>query len=911
MASRSFFKIACGISVVALAGVSLLWAGQKLAGPTRPIGLLAQAGAAAGSSADVTRATLDNGMRVIIIQDPLAPVGTVEENYVAGADETPAGFPGTAHAQEHMAFRGCSTLTADQISTMFAQLGGLNNADTQQDITQYFETVPAADLDIALRTDADCMQDIQDSQSEWDQERGAIEQEVARDLSNPTYKFFTRLAEDMFSGTPYSHDALGTKESFDKTTGAMLKEFQKEWYAPNNAVLVIVGDVQPAEVLAKVREYYGKIPRKTLPARPAIDLNALKSETFTLDSNLPYLLDFIAYRLPGTDSPDFPAVHILADVLGSQRGNLYALVPQGKALETEFGLAESYRKSSAAYTVAVLPADGDPAPVTAEMRKIMADYAANGVPADLVEAAKRREIAEDEFRRNSIPGMAEVWSDAVANEGKNSPDEDVDDMRKVTLTDVNRAAKKYLVDDQSITAILKPVPSGAPVAGQGFGGSEQLTSAPTKRVELPTWAASELLALKVPAPSPAPSDMMLPNGVRLIVRSVKISPTVTVVGRVRSDDKLETPEGKDGTSDILDDLFSYGSKNLDRLAFQKALDDIAAQESAGFSFHLSVLKQDFSRGVQLLADNELNPALPDEAFGVIKQQTAQYVGGQMKSPGYRAGRAMDMGLFPADDPVLRETTPQTVSAVTLDDVKQYYAKALRPDLTTIVVIGDVTPEEGRAVIEKWFGSWKAAGEKPVVDLPAVPSNRATAAVVPDPSQLSDTVDLSETIEMNRFDPDYYPLQLGNHVLGGGFYATRLYHDLRQTSGYVYNVDVGLSAQKTRASYTVTYACDPKNVSKARELVQRDLLAMQQENVTPGELQLAKALLLRQIPLSESSEDSVAGGLLGRAGIGLPLDEPLHAAKLYFAITADEVRTAFAKRVRPDAFVQIVRGPAPQ
>jgi zinc protease len=199
----------------------------------------------------------------------------------------------------------------------------------------------------------------------------------------------------------------------------------------------------------------------------------------------------------------------------------------------------------------------------------------------------------------------------------------------------------------------------------------------------------------------------------------------------------------------------------------------------------------------------------------------------------------------------------------------------------------------------------------VVDLPAVPSNRATAAVVPDPSQLSDTVDLSETIEMNRFDPDYYPLQLGNHVLGGGFYATRLYHDLRQTSGYVYSVDVGLSAQKTRASYTVTYACDPKNVSKARELVQRDLISMQQENVTSGELQLAKALLLRQIPLAESSEDSVAGGLLGRAAIGLPLDEPLHAAKLYFSMTADQVRAAFAKRVRPDAFVQIVRGPAPE
>src|SRR6202166_3276990 len=122
---------------------------------------------------NVSRATLDNGLRVVVVRDALAPVVTVEENYLVGGDETPAGFPGMAHAQEHMAFRGCSELTADQISAIFAQLGGSGNADTQQNITQFFETVPAADLAIALRADADCMQDIQDSQTEWAQEKGA------------------------------------------------------------------------------------------------------------------------------------------------------------------------------------------------------------------------------------------------------------------------------------------------------------------------------------------------------------------------------------------------------------------------------------------------------------------------------------------------------------------------------------------------------------------------------------------------------------------------------------------------------------------------------------------------------------------------------------------------------------------
>src|SRR5579863_2796944 len=651
--SWSIFRM----TVVSLLGAALLFAQGN---PT-------------GQSNDVTRATLDNGMRVVIIQDPLAPVVTVEQNYLVGGDETPAGFPGMAHAQEHMAFRGCADLTADQISAIYAQLGGFDNADTQQNITQYFVTLPAGDLDVALRVDAACMQDVQDSQSEWAQEKGAIEQEVARDLSNPTYKFITRAGQDLFSGTPYSHDPLGTKDSFDATTGEMLKNFYKAWYAPNNAILIIAGDVEPNAVLAKVREYYGKIPRKMLPPRPEVNLSPVKSESFTLDSNLPYLLAFIAYRMPGTDSPDFAATHILSDVLASQGGNLYELVPQGKALETEFGLAEAYPKASMAFSVAVLPAAADAAPVIQEMRKIMADYAANGVPADLVEAAKRREIATSEFRRNSIPGLAETWSDALAAEGRNSPDEDVEAMKRVTVEDVNRVAKTFLVDQGSITAQLKPAPSGEPVASNGFGGNEQLTAAPTKPVELPSWASSRLLTVELPPAQPASSDMTLPNGLRLIVRTVKVTPTVTLVGDVRHDPEMETPMGREGVARILDDLFSYGTKNLDRLAFQKALDDIAADESAGFQFTLEVLKQDFTRGVQLLADNELNPALPEQTFNVLKPQTAQFVAGQLKSPGYRAGRALDAALFPPKDPVQRQTTPETVSSISLDDIKQYYA----------------------------------------------------------------------------------------------------------------------------------------------------------------------------------------------------------------------------------------------
>ena len=244
-------------------------------------------------------------------------------------------------------------------------------------------------------------------------------------------------------------------------------------------------------------------------------------------------------------------------------------------------------------------------------------------------------------------------------------------------------------------------------------------------------------------------------------------------------------------------------------------------------------------------------------------------------------------------------------------MKQYFAATIRPDLTTIVVIGDVSPEEAKAVIEKWFGDWKAVGPKPNTILPPVPLNQSSASNVPDPEAIQDSVDLSEQLDLNRFDPDYYPLQLGNHVLGGGFYATRLYHDLRQVAGYVYTVDVSLKASETRASYSVTYGCDPQNVSKARALIQRDLDQMRTEDVPANELHQAKALLLRQIPLSESSEEAVAEGFLRRAEIGLPLDEPIRAAETYSKLSAEEVKAAFARKIRTGDFVQVVRGPVPQ
>jgi zinc protease len=861
-------------------------------------------------SGGIVRATLGNGLRVIIVRNTLAPVVSTSMSYLVGADETPPGFPGTAHAQEHMMFRGSPGLSADQLANIGSLMGGSFNAQTRQTVTQYYYTVPSEDIDVALHVEALRMRDVLDSEKDWDQERGAIEQEVAQDLSNPQYILYTRLRAAMFAGTTYAHDALGTKPSFDKTTAAALKSFHDKWYAPNNAILVVAGDLDAETTLAKIRDLFGSIPARKLPDRASLHFQPVQPQSFTLESDLPYGMEAIAIRMPGMDSPDYPALEVLSDVLNSERGALHELVSQGKALSASFSF-DPIPKAGIASATVMFPAGGDAAKLEAEIRSILGGFVKNGVPADLVAAAKLQERSAAEFEKNSISGLASVWSEAVAVDGLDSPDEDLARIEKVTVDDVNRVARQYLDLNHAIVAVLKPQGSGKPVAATGFGGQESISLGEPKPTPLPDWASAALIRLSVPSSVVHPTVSRLPNGITLIVQPENVSKTVSVFGHIKNRSELEVPKREEGLGTVLNHLFAFGSEKLDRIAFQRALDQIGASENAGTDFQLSVLKDNFESGVELLSDNELHPALPGPAFEIVRRQTADSVAGRLQSPGYLSGRALRKALLPEGDPSLREAVPDTILSLTLDQVRDYYRLAFRPDLTVIVVVGDISPETARSTIERYFGAWHATGPRPDTVLPAVPPNHAAATTVPDTSRIQDEVTLGETIGITRSDPDFYTLRLGNNVLGGGFYSTRLSRDLRKEAGLVYSVGSTLDTGKSRGFYFVQYACDPQNVSKVQASIVRELEKMQKSDVTADELQRSKAMLLRQISLSEGSTDGIAQGLIGRWDIDLPLDEPAIAAQHYIQLSADDVRAAFVKWIRPKDMVRVTQGPQPR
>jgi zinc protease len=856
---------------------------------------------------DVLRRTLDNGLRVVVVRNRLAPVVTTVVNYEVGSNEAPADFPGTAHALEHMMFRGAPGLSGEQLADIGAALGGRFDADTKQTLTQYFFTVPAEDLEVALHIESLRMQGVLASQEAWERERGAIEQEVAQDLSNPEYVLYERLLTVLFAGTPYSHDALGTRPSFDATTGAMLAGFHERWYAPNNAVLVIVGDVEPAAAADAVERLFGAIPSRPLPPRPVVDLQPVAPQTIHLESDLPVGLVVLAFRMPGYASPDYAASEVLADALGSERGPLYALVPAGKALSAGFDLG-TFPGAGLAYAWATLPAQGDPDATLAELSSALAGVVAEGVDDELVAAARRHALTQAELAKDSVSGLAMAWSDAVALEGRSSPADDLRAIEAVRTDQVSALARSALDPEHALTAVLTPGKAVAPHASQAFGGVESFAPERTRSVVLPDWASEAMSRLSVPESTVHPVVERLANGIELIVQPETVSEAVSVYGHIRNEPDLEVPPGREGVERVLDRLLSYGTATLDRVAYQAALDAIGARVTAGTDFSLQVLASDLDAGVGLLADNEIHPRLPESAFPTVRKQVAATVAGERASPGYRFARALDEALYPPGDPSLREATAATVSSLQLEDAVGYHQKVFRPDLTTIVVIGKTTPEEARAVIERHFGGWSAEGEPPPTLLPPAPSNGPARVRVPDPTRVQDQAVLAETLNLVRKDPDYDALELGNHVLGGAFYATRLYQDLREQSGLVYYVSSSFDVGRSRGVYAAEFGCDPPNVQRSRGIVLNDLRAMQSEPVSAGELRQAKTLMLREIPLSEASIHSIAGGLLSRVDLDLPLDEPTRAARRIVALDAEAVRAAFSRWLRPDDLVEVIQGP---
>ena len=864
------------------------------------------------ATSEVTRATLHNGLRVVIVRNTIAPVVSTDLTYLVGSRDDPAAVPGMAHANEHMMFRGTPDLTTAELGTIATALGGDFNAQTSDTRTQYQFTVPSTDLEYVLRIEADRMRGVLDEQSQWQNERGAIEQEVARDDAQPGNDFFADAQAIAFRDTPYEHQGVGTKAAFDRLTGPEIKAFHDRWYAPNNAVLVIAGDVDASKTLAAIRARFDGIPAKTIPAHAEAHFLPLKRTEIRRTTTLAYPLAALGFRMPGIDSPDFLASYVLQGVLGSPRGPLAELGNQGKALDGDWQALNYFPEGQLSFAVAALGPGDDPNAMVRSLEAIVTQYAQHGVPSDLFEATKRRLITDQELSRNSISQLASDWADTVALDGQPSIAHEQALISGVTLADVDRVAKRYLDVNHAIVGALTPSAnasqSAAPTAA-GLGKENPLGNQPAV-TRLPEWAAPLVRTVSVPPSKLSPVAEKLPNGITLIVQPETISDSVFVYGSVKTTPSLQEPYGKEGVSRVLEQMFAYGTQTMDRQSFQRAQDAIDSQLGGGSDFGAQTTSAQFDRAVALLAQNELQPRLDNDTLDVARRRAIQELETELGSSHSIAVQRAAAKLLPFNDPELRVPTVAGVQALSLNDVRAYDTLTMRPDLTTIVVVGNVTVDRARDAIEKSFGAWHATGAAPQLDLPPVPRNAPGDVKVEIPVS-QDFVSLEQVLPLGRSSPLYYPLLLGDAVLGGGSLGpeqSRLFRDIRQNAGLVYSIDSQFVASGARARFSVDFACAPQNAAHIQALVENELAELRSRPAGDFELGLMKASLVRRVVIGDASVASIGGAFLSDASNGLPLDQSQRDAQQLLATNAQAVQDAFNAQILPGNFVRTIEGP---
>jgi zinc protease len=880
------------------------------------LAIATQASAAppAGSgSGDVLKATLRNGLEVVIVRNTLAPVVSTDLSYLVGSRDDPADMPGLAHAQEHMMFRGTKNLTTAELGTIATALGGDFNAQTSELTTQYQFTVPAADLDSVLRIESDRMRGVLDLQSQWQNERGAIEQEVARDEAAPGSDFFSDATAIAYKGTVYEHPGVGTKAAFDALTGPRLKAFWNRWYAPNNAVLVIAGNVDPARTLADVRAHFEAIPEKTIPAHQTAHFQPLKRTVLRRGTTLAYPLAAIGFRLPGLNSPDFLASFVLQGILGADRGALHELGDDGLALEGEWTSMPYVQEAQLGFAVAALAPGSDPDAMVKRLEDIMTNYREHGVPAELFESTKRRLIADQELSRNSIESLASDWADTIAVDREPSIAYEQQLIGRVTLADVNRVAKAYFDINHAIVGSLTPSAGASqsePAAPAGATRENPLGKQPAI-THLPDWGNALLRDVSVPAETSTPQAVKLANGITLIVQPETISDTVFVYGSVKTMPSLEEPLGKEGISRILEGIYQYGTAVQDRQTFQRALDAIDTTLGGGSSFGVQTTTRNFDRALSMLSQNELQPRLDQPTLDIVRRRAIDELQTELNSTHSIAVQRAAVKLLPFNDPELRQPTVSGMQGISLDEVKAYYAKTMRPDLTTIVVVGNVTPQDARTSIERAFGSWHAVGPAPNVDLPPVPLNPPGEVKIPLPGIHQDYVTLEQLVPLARSSPQYYPLVLGNTVLGGGSLGpeqSRLFRDIRQNAGLVYSIDSQYVSGGARSRFSIEFACAQGNEARIEGLVNDELTQLRKEPIGDFELELMKASMVRRVVLAEASASDIGEALLNDASSGLPLDQEHIDAQHLLATDAHAIQDAFAANIHPENFVRTIEGP---
>ncbi len=859
-----------------------------------------------------TERTLSNGLRVYAMPDPNTANVSVQVWYDVGSKDDPVGRSGFAHLFEHIMFKATKNMPAETMDRLTEDVGGFNNASTYDDFTNYYEVVPANHLERLLWAEADRMGTLVVDDAIFKSERDVVKEEYRqRILASPYGKLFgLYLFQANFSVHPYGRPGIGSIEELNAATVADVKAFHATYYRPDNAVLVVAGNFDQAQLDKWVDQYFGPIaaPKRPIPRVTAVEPARTAPKEYTVyEANTPLPAVSISFPQPNSLSPDMAALTVLDAIMSKgESSRLYQSLVYTQQVAAEVFTNLEATRDAGAYTLAAVLSEGKSADdgVTSLLAEI-AKMRDTQVTAAELDEAKNELVSETLDGRETAFGKAtELANSVIRFRDPKYADKLLADIQAVTAADVQRVAKAILDDSKRVTIRYlseETKPKDAKGDTIVTAATVQAQKLDIPQAEIPVFAlAPEASRAKAPAPQapvsaklPTPGEKLLANGLRVIVASKRDVPLISTELRVLSGSSND-PETQAGLASLTADVMTKGTKTRSATDIARQIEALGASLSASAgadSSGLSLQSRADRAGeaMAIMADVARNAAFSAAEVDRQRQQALDGLQVSLRQPGQIARFAMTRTLFGLG-PYGGVASPKSMASLKAENLMGFHQRHWRPDNALLVISGDVSVDDGVKLAEKYFGDWAKPANPTGTDPDATMAAKGAKTIVIDLPKSGQAAVSFGMIGLARTDADYFPALVVNSVLGGG-YSARLNQEIRIKRGLSYGVGSSFFAREAPTPIVVLAQTKNESAVQVVDLMQQELTKITQTEVPAAELGARQANLIGSFGRDVETATGLGQQLATLALFGLPLDKLTTYVADVSAVTPESAKAA--------------------
>ncbi len=838
---------------------------------------------------------LANGLTVVLHEDHSDPLVHVDVTYHVGSNREQVGRSGFAHFFEHMMFQGSENVADDEHSKIVSNAGGTLNGSTNSDRTNYFETLPVNQLEIALWLEADRMGFLLDAvtQEKFEIQRETVKNERGQSYDNRPYgRVWETVNKAMYAeGHPYSWPTIGWLEDLDRADVNDLKRFFLRWYGPNNAALTIGGDVDALKTLKLVKQYFGPIAAgpavENLPKHPG-KLDTDRYITLEDNIHLPALVLLIptVYSTHADEAPLDAAAKIIGQ---GQASLLYQrLVQTGRAVQATVNHNCRELACSMMFIVVQNPGFGETlAEMETAVRETLAEFAKREVSADDLQKFKAQYESGRVFGLQSVRGKVSTLAAFQTYTGSPAGiGEEIQRYLNVETEDVRRVFEQYIAGKPAV--ILSVVPHGKlelAAAAQNFNALERNIpeSFADQGSELPLRPVDDdfdrgqnpIPGINPAVELPAIWDTTLANKVRVLAVPNSETPTITIQA-VFTVGQRDEPAGKAGLSALMGSLMGEATLDHSAAEFAEELERIGASVSVNTGQYqttvtVNTLSKNLDKAMSLMLERILKPAFTDEDFKRIKSQAIEGLMASRKTVQGLAGRAISSVLYGSTHPLSYPGggLPSTVENITLDDIKAYYSAHFPAHLSGISISAGLPQAEIMSALEG-FATLQVdeAYRMPIEALPEF-QGRTVYLVNKEGAAQSSLRTAQPSIKYDALG-EYYQAGLANFILGGTF-NSRINLNLRGDKGYTYGAHSSFNGGQELGSFRVSTEVNKDATAASLTEVFKELESYQAEGMSTEEYDYMRSAIGQR----DALQYETPGRKLGLLGNILRFDLPLN------------------------------------